>query len=94
MEGGENGDMHTVMENFQKKNNLVTGRTHVTHHPQVTASSQVIISDICFPPPFFSDRQIFAQTYRLRENVYTPIARQRYITRIFSRVFYATTIFC
>jgi len=45
VEGGENGDMQTVMENFQKKNNLVTGRTHhVTHHPQVTTtSSQVII---------------------------------------------------
>ncbi|PBC31900.1 hypothetical protein APICC_05657 [Apis cerana cerana] len=38
-EGGENGDMHTVMENFQKKN-MVTGRSHVTHHPQVTSSSQ------------------------------------------------------
>lgn len=45
VDGGENGDMQTVMENFQKKNNLVTGRTHhVTHHPQVTTtSSQVII---------------------------------------------------
>jgi len=41
----EGGEMHTAMENFQKKNNLVTGRTHhVTHHPQVTTtSSQVII---------------------------------------------------
>jgi len=48
VEGGENGDMQTVMENFQKKNNLVTGRTHhVTHHPQVTTtSSQVIIRDV------------------------------------------------
>ncbi|EGI67416.1 hypothetical protein G5I_04060 [Acromyrmex echinatior] len=37
VEGGEN--MHTAMENFQKKN-LVTGRTHhVTHHPQVTTTS-------------------------------------------------------
>lgn len=53
MEGGENGDMQTVMENFQKKNNLVTGRTHhVTHHPQVTTtSSQVIISG--FSSSFF-----------------------------------------
>lgn len=41
MEGGENDDMHTVMENFQKKNNMVTGRSHVSHHPQVTTSSQV-----------------------------------------------------
>jgi len=43
----EGGEMHTAMENFQKKNNLVTGRTHhVTHHPQVTTtSSQVIIFD-------------------------------------------------
>jgi hypothetical protein len=49
VEGGENGDMQTVMENFQKKNNLVTGRTHhVSHHPQVTTtSSQVIIRDTC-----------------------------------------------
>lgn len=39
VEGTENGDMHAVMENFQKKNNLVAGRTHVTHshHPQVTS---------------------------------------------------------
>jgi len=44
------------MENFQKKNNLVTGRAHhVSHHPQVTTtSSQVIIRDICifFSPSF------------------------------------------
>ncbi|XP_032683872.1 sterile alpha and TIR motif-containing protein 1 isoform X1 [Odontomachus brunneus] len=45
VEGGENGDMHTVMENFQKKNNLVTGRTHVTHHPQVTTSSQMLTTN-------------------------------------------------
>lgn len=44
-EGSENGDMHAVMENFQKKNNLIGGRTHVTHShlPQVTSSSQVNI---------------------------------------------------
>ncbi|KAK0174785.1 hypothetical protein PV327_010515 [Microctonus hyperodae] len=36
----ENGDMQTVMENFQKKNNL-GGRT-VHHHPQVTSSSQML----------------------------------------------------
>lgn len=40
VEGAENGDMHTVMENFHKKNNM-TGRSHVTQHPQVTSSSQV-----------------------------------------------------
>ncbi|XP_025075858.1 sterile alpha and TIR motif-containing protein 1 isoform X2 [Pogonomyrmex barbatus] len=44
-EGGENGDMQTVMENFQKKNNLVTGRTHhVTHHPQVTTTSSQMLT--------------------------------------------------
>lgn len=41
-DGAENGDMQAVMENFQKKNNLVTGRSH-SHHPQVTTSSQVSI---------------------------------------------------
>ncbi|EZA50513.1 Sterile alpha and TIR motif-containing protein [Ooceraea biroi] len=46
VEGGENGDMQTVMENFQKKNNLVTGRTHhVSHHPQVTTSSQMLTTN-------------------------------------------------
>nr|XP_034182017.1 sterile alpha and TIR motif-containing protein 1 isoform X8 [Osmia lignaria] len=44
-EGGDNGDMHTVMENFQKKNNLVTGRSHVSHHPQVTSSSQMLTTN-------------------------------------------------
>ncbi|KAG7198926.1 hypothetical protein KM043_015740 [Ampulex compressa] len=44
-EGGENGDMQAVMENFQKKNNLVTGRTHVSHHPQVTSSSQMLTTN-------------------------------------------------
>ncbi|XP_011684352.1 PREDICTED: sterile alpha and TIR motif-containing protein 1 isoform X3 [Wasmannia auropunctata] len=43
VEGGEN--MHTAMENFQKKNNLVTGRTHhVTHHPQVTTTSSQMLT--------------------------------------------------
>ncbi|KAG5310942.1 SARM1 protein, partial [Acromyrmex insinuator] len=42
VEGGEN--MHTAMENFQKKN-LVTGRTHhVTHHPQVTTTSSQMLT--------------------------------------------------
>ncbi|XP_063984471.1 NAD(+) hydrolase sarm1 isoform X3 [Diachasmimorpha longicaudata] len=36
----ENGDMQAVMENFQKKNNLVSGRSH--HLPQVTSSSQLL----------------------------------------------------
>ncbi|KAL2737365.1 NAD(+) hydrolase sarm1 isoform X1 [Vespula maculifrons] len=45
VEGGENGDMQAVMENFQKKNNLVTGRTHVSHHPQVTTSSQMLTTN-------------------------------------------------
>ncbi|XP_066591277.1 NAD(+) hydrolase sarm1 isoform X2 [Prorops nasuta] len=40
VEGGENGDMEAVMENFQKKN-LVTGRSHVSHHPQVTKSQML-----------------------------------------------------
>ncbi|XP_043282971.1 NAD(+) hydrolase sarm1 [Venturia canescens] len=40
-EGAENGDMQAVMENFQKKNNLITGRSH-SHHPQVTSSSQIL----------------------------------------------------
>lgn len=55
VEGGENGDMHSVMENFQKKNNLVTGRTHVSHHPQVTTTSSqvIIISDTDFFPSVF-----------------------------------------
>ncbi|XP_070153046.1 NAD(+) hydrolase sarm1-like isoform X1 [Polyergus mexicanus] len=45
VDGSENGDMHTVMENFQKKNNLVTGRTHhVTHHPQVTTTSSQMLT--------------------------------------------------
>ncbi|XP_076296862.1 sterile alpha and armadillo motif isoform X5 [Lasioglossum baleicum] len=44
VEGGENGDMHSVMENFQK-NNIVTGRSHVTHHPQVTTSSQMLTTN-------------------------------------------------
>lgn len=42
VEGGENGDMQSVMENFQKKNNLVTGRSHVSHHPHVATSSQML----------------------------------------------------
>ncbi|XP_020710386.1 NAD(+) hydrolase sarm1 [Athalia rosae] len=48
VEGGENGDMHSVIENFQKKSNLISGRTghhtHVSHshHPQVTTSSQML----------------------------------------------------
>ncbi|XP_012272806.1 sterile alpha and TIR motif-containing protein 1 isoform X3 [Orussus abietinus] len=44
VEGGENGDMQAAMENFQKKSNLVAGRSHVTHshHPQVTSSSQML----------------------------------------------------
>lgn len=46
VEGGENGDMQSVIENFQKKSNLMSARTtghhtHVSHHPQVTTSSQV-----------------------------------------------------
>ena len=41
VEGGENGDMHTVMESLQKKNNLVSGRSHVSHHPQVTSSQML-----------------------------------------------------
>ncbi|XP_053987418.1 NAD(+) hydrolase sarm1 isoform X3 [Hylaeus volcanicus] len=46
VEGGENGDMHTVMENFQKKNNkMVSGIGHVGHHPQVTASSQMLTTN-------------------------------------------------
>ncbi|XP_026668143.1 integrator complex subunit 6 homolog isoform X2 [Ceratina calcarata] len=44
VEGGENGDMHSVMQNFQKKNNLA-GRSHVTHHPQVTSSSQMLTTN-------------------------------------------------
>ncbi|KAK2581225.1 hypothetical protein KPH14_008022 [Odynerus spinipes] len=40
VEGGENGDMQSVMENFQKKNNLVTGRSHVSHHPQMLTPNQ------------------------------------------------------
>lgn len=57
----ENGDMHTVMENFQKKNNLVTGRTHhVTHHPQVTTtSSQVIYQWRRVIRIFFSSLSLF-----------------------------------
>ena len=64
VEGGEN--MHTAMENFQKKN-LVTGRTHhVTHHPQVTTtSSQVIISNSDFCCLSFFDYQIFARASRM-----------------------------
>ncbi|XP_046745275.1 NAD(+) hydrolase sarm1 isoform X2 [Diprion similis] len=49
VEGGENGDMHTVIENLQKKRDLISGRTghhtHVSshsHHPQVTTSSQML----------------------------------------------------
>ncbi|CAD1477566.1 unnamed protein product, partial [Heterotrigona itama] len=44
VEGAENGDMHTVMENFHKKNNM-TGRSHVTQHPQVTSSSQMLTTN-------------------------------------------------
>lgn len=64
VDGSENGDMHTVMENFQKKNNLVTGRTHhVTHHPQVTTTSSQVITS-CFSFPALLVSQIFAHIFR------------------------------
>lgn len=62
VEASDNGDMHTVMENFQKKNNLIAGRSHhISHHPQVTTTSSQVVSTIYML--LFTLSQIFAYIF-------------------------------